>query len=377
MVGRYIFILARRNELKYTKDVALSLLKSEGKALENLYREADAIRHRKMGDEIYIRGIVEFSNVCANNCLYCGIRASNKNFRRYSMSADEILEAAFSMEQSSLSTIVLQSGEAPGIRDEEIGAIIRRIKKETNLAVTVSVGNRPQETYHYWRECGMDRYFLRFETSNQELFGRLHPGCTLEERLACLGYLRDLGIQTGSGFMIGLPGETLDILAGNILLCREFDLDMIGIGPYIPHPDTPLGNTINAYSDNPEVFFKALAVLRIFNPEAHIPATTAFDAVFPGEGRTLALQRGANIFMPNSTPVQYRKDYLLYPGKPGVDDDPDQCLDSATVRIKSLGRSIGKGPGHSIKNRGRGSRIQGFEIKRCTPKHLVMILWSV
>jgi biotin synthase len=355
MVVRYIFILARRNELKYTKDVAFSLLKSEGKALENLYREADAIRHRKMGDEIYIRGIVEFSNVCANNCLYCGIRASNKNFRRYSMSADEILEAAFSMEQSSLSTIVLQSGEAPGIRDEEIGVIIGRIKKETNLAVTVSVGNRPQETYLYWRECGMDRYFLRFETSNPELFGRLHPGCTLEERLACLGYLRDLGIQTGSGFMIGLPGETLDILAGNIFLCREFDLDMIGIGPYIPHPDTPLGDTTNVYKDNKEVFFKALAVLRIFNPEAHIPATTAFDAVFPGEGRTLALQRGANIFMPNSTPVQYRKDYLLYPGKPGVDDDPDQCLDSATVRIKSLGRSIGKGPGHSIKNRGRGS----------------------
>jgi biotin synthase len=155
--------------------------------------------------------------------------------------------------------------------------------------------------------------------------------------------------------MIGLPGETLDILAGNIFLCREFDLDMIGIGPYIPHPDTPLGDTTNVYKDNKEVFFKALAVLRVFNPEAHIPATTAFDAVFPGEGRTLALQRGANIFMPNSTPVQYRKDYLLYPGKPGVDDDPDQCLDSATVRIKSLGRLIGKGPGHSIKKRARGS----------------------
>jgi biotin synthase len=345
------FILVRRSELEYTKGVALSLLKSEDKAMENLYREADAIRHRKMGDEIYIRGIVEFSNVCAHNCLYCGIRASNKNVRRYSMSADEILEAAFSMEQSSLSTIVLQSGEAPGIRDEEIGAIIRRIKKETSLAVTVSVGNRPQETYRYWCQCGMDRYFLRFETSNPELFGRLHPGCTLEERLACLGYLRDLGIQTGSGFMIGLPGETLNILAGNILLCREFDLDMIGIGPYIPHPDTPLGNAKNAYSDNLEVFFKALAVLRLFNPLSHIPATTAFDAVFPGEGRTLALKRGANIFMPNSTPVQYRKDYLLYPGKPGIDEDPDQCLDGAIVRIKSLGRLIGKGPGHSIKRR--------------------------
>ena len=356
MAARYILILARRNELKYTKDTALNLLRSEGQALENLYREADAIRHREMGDEIYIRGIVEFSNICAHNCLYCGIRASNNNVKRYSMSGDEIMEAAFSMERSSLSTIVLQSGEAPGIRDEEIGAIIGRIKKETALAVTISVGNRPKETYEYWHKCGMDRYFLRFETSDPELFSRLHPGCTLEERLACLGYLRDLGIQTGSGFMIGLPGETIDILAGNILICREFDLDMIGIGPYIPHPDTPLGDTTNAYTDNPEVFFKALAVLRLFNPDAHIPATTAFDAVFPGEGRTLALQRGANIFMPNSTPVNYRKDYLLYPGKPGVDEDPEQCLHSAIVRIRSLGRSIGKGPGHSIKRRVQGAK---------------------
>jgi biotin synthase len=259
------------------------------------------------------------------------------------------------MEENSLSTIVLQSGESPGVRDEELGHIIRRIKKKTALAVTVSVGNRPYDIYRYWRECGMDRYFLRFETSNPELFKTLHPGCTLKERLECLGFLRDLGVQTGSGFMIGLPGETLDILADNILLCREFDLDMIGIGPFIPHPDTPLGDASNAYAKDPEVFFKALAVLRVFNPQSHIPATTAFDAVFPGEGRTLALQRGANIFMPNSTPVKYRKDYLLYPGKPGVDEDPEECLEGAILRIQSLGRTIGRGPGHSIKTRGRGS----------------------
>src|SRR5690606_4104789 len=162
-----------------------------------------------LGDEIYVRGIVEFSNMCSNNCLYCGIRVSNKNVRRYSMPADEIMEAAFSIEQKNFSTIVLQSGELPGVRDEEIGTIIKRIKKETTLAVTLSLGNRPKETYRLWRECGMDRYFLRFETSNPELFSRLHPGGTLAERLACLDYLRDLEIQTGSGFMIGLPGETL------------------------------------------------------------------------------------------------------------------------------------------------------------------------
>jgi biotin synthase len=308
-----------------------------------------------MGEEIYIRAIVEFSNICAHNCLYCGIRASNTNVKRYSMTVQEIVEAAYSMEKNNLSTIVLQSGESPGARDEEIGEIIHRIKSETSLAVTVSVGNRPYEIYKYWLECGMDRYFLRFETSDPLLFETLHPGCTLKERLNCLEFLRDLGVQTGSGFMIGLPGETIDVLADNILLCREFDLDMIGIGPFIPHPNTPLGDTHNAYSEDPEIFFKALAVLRIFNPEAHIPATTAFDAVFPGEGRTLTLQRGANIFMPNSTPALYRKDYLLYPGKPGVDEDPDECIESAIVRIRSLGRSIGKGPGHSIKKRVRGA----------------------
>jgi biotin synthase len=348
--------------MEYTSYTAKRLLSLKGMDLEDLYHEADTIRWQNMGDAIYIRAIVEFSNICAHNCLYCGIRASNKNVRRYSMTVEEIMEAAYSMEKNSLSTIVLQSGESPGVRDEEIGEIIRRIKRETSLAVTVSVGNRPRETYKYWLECGMDRYFLRFETSDPSLFQALHPGCTLKDRLNCLVILRDLGVQTGSGFMIGLPGETIDILAENILLCREFDLDMIGIGPFIPHPDTPLGDVRNPYAEDPETFFRTLAVLRIFNPESHIPATTAFDAVFPGKGRTLALQRGANIFMPNSTPIEYRKDYLLYPGKPGVDEDPDECIESALVRIQSLGRPIGKGPGHSIKNsvRGaKGSRVLG------------------
>jgi biotin synthase len=267
------------------------------------------------------------------------------------MQTEEILEAAYAMTKSQQTTIVLQSGETPGIRDEELGEIIKRIKKETSLTVTVSVGNRPFETYNYWRECGMDRYFLRFETSDPALFGKLHPGSTLAERLKCLNDLQDLGIQTGSGFMIGLPGETLEVLSDNILLCRKLDLDMIGIGPYISHPDTPLGQEKNSYDGNPETFLKALAVLRIFNPDAHIPATTAFDAVFSGVGRNFALQRGANVFMPNNTPSVYRKDYLLYPGKPGVDESADQSLYSAVTRIQSLGRTVGKGPGHSIKKR--------------------------
>lgn len=337
--------------MEYTKEQALRLLQSQGEALADLYRWADEVRHETMGDEVYLRGIIEFSNICANNCLYCGIRASNRRVTRYSMLPDEILEGAFAMERRGLSTVVLQAGESGGMRDDELGILIKKIKQETSLAVTVSVGNRPKEVYRYWRDCGMDRYFLRFETSSPNLFSRLHPGSTLEERLVCIQELLDLGIQTGSGFMIGLPGESLETLADNILLCRQLDLDMIGIGPYIPHPDTPLRDEANVYDDEPEIFFKALAVLRIFNPEAHIPATTAFDAILPGKGRTLALQRGANIFMPNCTPIKYRRDYLLYPGKPGVDEDPEKGLETAVRRIWSLGRTVGKGPGHTIKKK--------------------------
>ena len=195
----------------------------------------------------------------------------------------------------------------------------------------------------------MDRYLIRFETSDRDLFARLHPDCSFDERIECLHILGDLGVQVGSGFMIGLPGETIETLADNILLCRELDLDMIGIGPYISHPDTPLGEKPNSYQENEDIFFKALAVLRIVNPDAHIPATTAFDAVFPGTGRNLALTRGANIFMPNGTPVRHRRDYLLYPGKPCVDETADQCAGCVLGRIHALGRELGVGPGHSLR----------------------------
>lgn len=342
-------------ESEYTKERALGLLSASGDELENLYRHADMVRMNHMGGEVFIRGIVEFSNICLNDCLYCGIRASNGDVARYAIPPEEIVDIAHAMKGSEQTTIVLQSGETPGMADEKLGSVIRRIKGETGLAVTVSVGNRPYETYRFWKECGMDRYLLRFETSDRALFARLRPGSSLDERLRCLGHLKDLGVQTGSGFMIGLPGERLEVLADNIILCRSLDLDMIGIGPFIPHPGTPLRGTKNAYHDDPEMFFKALAVLRVFNPDAHIPATTAFDVVFPGSGRNLALKRGANVFMPNNTPVRYKKEYLLYPGKPSVDESPEECTEAAVARIESLGRTIGKGPGHSFKKRpGRG-----------------------
>jgi biotin synthase len=317
-----------------------------------LYGAADRVRRNHMGEAIFLRGIVEFSNICANDCLYCGIRRSNRATRRYRMEEDEIVEMARRMPQWSQSTIVLQSGEAPSpAEDRRIGEVIRRIKAETPLAVTISAGNRPREVYAHWRDCGMDRYLLRFETSDPGLFSHLHPDCSLAERLACLDHLRSLGVQVGSGFMIGVPGETHAVLADNILLCRALDLDMIGIGPFIAHPETPLAGQVNAYADDPDMFFVAVAALRLVNRDSHIPATTAFDAVFPHEGRDLCLQRGANVFMPNNTPARYRKDYQLYPDKPCVDEEPGQCSQCVTARVWSLGRPVGEGPGHSLKRR--------------------------
>lgn len=340
-----------RERSDVTLERALSLLRTEGTGVAGLYEEADRIRKVHMGDEVHIRGIIEFSNNCGNDCLYCGIRRSNEKVKRYAMPVREILKAAREMAGTAQTTVVLQSGESHGLSDRKLGEVIRSIKEETGLSITVSVGNRRYDVYRYWKECGMDRYLLRFETSDPELFARLRPGSGLEERLACIRHLKELGVQTGSGFMIGLPGERVETLAANILLCRTLELDMIGIGPFIPHPDTPMGGTKNAYEEDGEMFFKALAVLRIFNPDAHIPATTAFDALFPGKGRDLALQRGANIFMPNDTPVRYKRDYNLYPGKPYVDDSPEDCVAAAIKRIESLGRIVGKGPGDSLRGR--------------------------
>ncbi len=315
-----------------------------------LYREADAVRAEQMGNAVHVRGIIEFSNICAKDCAYCGIRRSNDEVSRYTLDENEVMDVARRMDGWGQTTVVLQSGEAPSQqRDHALGELIRRIKRETPLAVTISSGNRPHDTYAYWRECGMDRYLLRFETSDPEVFARIHPDTTLAERLHCLLDLRSMGVQIGSGFMIGLPGETHERLARNILLCRALDLDMIGIGPFIPSPGTPMGDTRNAWADDPDMFFVALATLRLMNPRSHIPATTAYDAVFPGSGRNLALRRGANVFMPNSTPGKYRTSYQLYPGKPCLDEDTGDCAMCVQMRIRAIGRTVGAGPGHSIK----------------------------
>ena len=324
-----------------TREHIRSWLDLTGAPLRNLYHRADSLRRHIHGDSVPIRAIIEFSNICSNDCLYCGIRASNPNPVRYKMPPAEILQAVREIAADGIAgTIVLQGGETPGPSDSDLTALIRRIKTDfPHLAVTLSVGDRPRDTYARWRDAGMDRFLLRFETSVPALFQTLHPHSTLQHRLDCLQTLHNLGVQTGGGFMIGIPGETPDTLAGNIWLCHQHAFHMIGIGPFIPHPGTPLGNQPNAYASDPDMFFRAIAALRLANPNAHIPATTALDAQFPN-GRDLALQRGANVFMPNATPKKYRANYQLYPGKPHIDHDSTTSLQQVKSRLRHLNRPI-------------------------------------
>ncbi len=331
-----------------THDDVTCLLHATGNDLAFLYQKADAIRSQFMGDEIYLRGIIEFSNYCKKNCCYCGIQSTNTSVHRYRMSDEEIIETCTHIQKAGQTTVVLQSGEDPFYSKEKIGSLLRAIKDTTNLAITLSLGERDEETYRFWKECGMDRYLLRFETANKDLFKACHPDDDFDERLTCLRILQSLGIQTGSGLLIGLPNETIIDLAEDILFCTRLNLDMIGVGPFIPHEKTPFGEDQNPFES--EIYFKVIAILRLLNKDAHIPSTTAFDAIDPN-GRNLLLERGANVFMPNATPKKYRKDYLLYPGKPCVDESRDDCSACVELRISALGRKIGKGPGHSIKKK--------------------------
>jgi len=314
------------------------LLAANAEEGEALFQAADRVRLRFVGEEIHLRGIVEFSNICVQNCLYCGLRRDNQNLRRYRMTPGEVLESAKKVQTVGIRTLVLQSGEDPWYTQNRLSDLIRRIKEETGLTLTLSVGERPREDYLAWKEVGADRYLLKQETSAEPLFARLRPGRTLAERLESLRFLRDLGYEVGSGNMVGLPGQNYEDLVRDILLFREFDFDMIGIGPFIPHPQTPLGESVPA---DLNLTLKVLALTRITTRDTHLPATTASGVLNP-EGKKRALMAGANVIMPNLTPREYRGYYQVYPGK----DNPDGGLESTLETVCSLGRTISPGAGY-------------------------------
>ena len=310
-----------------------------------LFKEADSIRKRYCGDEVHIRGIIEFSNYCKRDCLYCGLRKSNKKLTRYKMSIDEIFKTAQKIKEFKYKTIVLQSGEDDYCQIKELCSLIKRIKREIDCAVTLCIGEKTYDEYKQLREAGADRYLLKFETSNKKLYSNLKPDSSYEKRLISLAWLKELGYQVGSGNMTGLPGQTLKILADDILLMDKLDLDMIGIGPFIPHPDTPLQHSEKGTL---ELTLKTIALTRMVAPNTHIPATTAVGSINP-QGRQKALQCGANVIMPNVTPQKYREYYQIYPDKICINDQPGNCRMCIETMIQSLGRDIAQGYGHSLK----------------------------
>jgi len=314
-----------------------------------LFRAADEVRRRYVGDEVHLRGIIEFSNHCVRNCHYCGLRAGNRSLARYRMTPAEMVAIAERAAGLGLGTVVLQSGEDPYWDAQKLAAVIGEIKRRTGLAVTLSVGDRPREDYARWREAGADRYLLKHETADPDLFRRLRPGTTLGGRLQCLRDLRELGYQVGSGNMVGLPGQTLASLADDIVLLQELDVEMAGIGPFLPHPQTPLWR---AQPGSVDLTLRVLAVARLALPWAHLPATTALGTADP-EGRQKALRCGANVIMPNVGPTEYRPLYQIYPGKICLTDRAESCLVCLHRMVRDLGRTVGRGPGHSPKPRFR------------------------
>ncbi len=291
------------------------------------------------GREVLLRGLLEFTNYCSSNCLYCGIRRENKKVHRYRIEEAVLLEAVQTGFDRGLRTFVLQGGEDHRYRTDRICRLVEAIKIQTRgeAAVTLSCGMLSREEYRALVQAGADRYLIRFETSDPELHAYIRDGKTLKDRLQALENVRLAGFQTGSGFMLGLPGETADTRLENILLCQRLQLDMVGIGPFIPHPETPLKD---ARLHSIEEAVRGVALLRLALPETHIPATTAAGTLEP-DGRERMINAGANVLMPNITQEDFKKDYLLYPGKICLDESGIQCIGCLSARVKPLDRELG------------------------------------
>ena len=332
------------NKKELSKDeIVLLLSLSDDEEIKALFNRADEIRKKFCGDEIHLRGIIEFSNYCEQDCVYCGLRKSNLTLERYRISTDEIINTAIKINSVGIKTVVLQSGEDFHYTKDDITKIIRAIKENCDVAITLSLGERSFDEYDEWKLAGADRYLLKHETANPKLYSALHSKQKLEERITHIRYLKSIGYQTGSGNIIGLPKQTIEDIADDILLCRELDCDMCSFSPFIPSPDTPFRDVPAA---DLTLTLKTMAVARIVLKNVHIPATTALSTLTP-EGRKLGLLVGANVIMPNFTPDEYKDKYRIYANKKTY--DPIKYVEELKQMIKSIGRKVGEDKGHSFK----------------------------
>lgn len=302
---------------------------------KEILEAADRVRSEYVGGEVHLRGLIEFSNTCRQDCLYCGLRRDNKNIERYRLDEETIIDFARKAKSYGYKTVVLQSGEDSYYTVDKIKKIINGIKS-LDLAITLSIGEKSTEEYAAYKEAGADRYLLRIETTDKDLYEKMDPGMSYENRLRCLKDLRSLGYELGTGSLIGLPGQTMESIADDILFFKEIDADMIGVGPFIPNEDTPLKNEKGGAF---ELSIKVMALVRLLLPDINIPATTAMETLNKN-GRIIALQGGANVVMPNVTEGEYRKLYALYPGKICINDTPAHCRGCITSKINGIGRKV-------------------------------------
>ena len=326
----------------------IKLLQCEGENKKELFAKSAEIKEKYIGKKVWFRGLIEFSNICSKNCLYCGIRKGNHNIQRYNLSDEDIINAAMFAYKNNYGSIALQSGELENNNvTDRIEKLIREIKvlSDGKLGITLSVGEQTPDVYKRWFEAGAHRYLLRMETTNELLYSKIHPNDekhNFSKRLESLKSLQDIGYQTGTGVMIGLPFQTIANLADDLLFMCNFDIDMCGMGPYIEHADTPLINV----SDNMlplkqrlDLTLKMIAIIRIMMKDINIVASTALQAI-DSTGREKALQIGANIIMPNITPNKYRSSYKLYNNKPCTDESADDCQDCLEAKVNLANTEI-------------------------------------
>lgn len=334
-------VLKNTLEYKHVLDKAglLKLLTCEDAA--SVYSAADKVRKKSVGDDVHLRGLIEFSSYCCRTCFYCGLRAANSRIERYRMEPGEIIECARYAASCGLKTIVLQSGEDKSFTVNDLCKIVSRIKG-MDVAVTLSIGELSRNDYAALKNAGVDRYLLRIETSNEQLYERFHPGMSYKNRVRCLYDLKELGYETGTGCLIGLPGQTHEMLVEDLLFFKELDADMIGMGPFIPCAGTPLECESGG---NIKTVLKMIALARLLVPDVNMPAVTALG-VKDSDGYRKGLSCGANVIMPNMGRTQYKKLYTIYPGKGEGATNPENHINDIKSIIIRLGRSIGQDCGN-------------------------------
>lgn len=332
------------NQHRLSVDEFVRLIENRTPELAQLLGEkAVKVRRRVYGDRVYLRGLIEFTNYCKNDCYYCGLRCSNWAAQRYRLTEEEIMDCCREGHRLGFRTFVLQGGEDPIYTPQRVRDLVRNIKKEyPDCALTLSVGEHPREVYQSWFDAGADRYLLRHETADEAHYQKLHPAAmSLENRMRCLNDLKQIGYQVGCGFMVGSPGQTSAHLARDLSFIQRFQPHMVGIGPFIPQKDTPFGGEP---AGTLELTVYLLSILRLMLPQVLLPATTALGTIHP-KGRERGIAAGANVCMPNLSPISVRKKYALYDNKICTGDEAAECIQCLRRRIESVGCQMATGRG--------------------------------